>query len=196
MLIDAHLHCSGRERADDVLRSLDEAGVERAVLLVPFLSEGFSLHDAASLRRANVYLAELVRGHADRLHGFAVINPALPGASEDLRHAIEALGLTGLKLVPSGWYPYDARAHEIYAEASALGIPILFHSGIFIDGRSGRFCRPTFYEYQAGDGESLGSQRADQRLPGSGERSRRNGAPGGATAGRPAAAQTDGRART
>jgi predicted TIM-barrel fold metal-dependent hydrolase len=27
-----------------------------------------------------------------------------------------------------------------------LDIPILFHSGIFIDGRSGRFCRPAFFE--------------------------------------------------
>jgi hypothetical protein len=25
-------------------------------------------------------------------------------------------------------------------------MPILFHSGIFIDGKSGRFCRPTFFE--------------------------------------------------
>ena len=33
-----------------------------------------------------------------------------------------------------------------HAPARALGIPILFHSGIFIDGRSGRFCRPTFFE--------------------------------------------------
>jgi predicted TIM-barrel fold metal-dependent hydrolase len=34
----------------------------------------------------------------------------------------------------------------VYEKAAELGIPILFHSGIFIDGRSGRFCRPAFYE--------------------------------------------------
>ena len=52
----------------------------------------------------------------------------------------------GLNFVPTGWYPYDDRAHKVYARAAKLGLPILFHSGIFIDGRSGRFCRPTFYE--------------------------------------------------
>lgn len=34
----------------------------------------------------------------------------------------------------------------VYERAAALGVPILFHSGIFIDGRSGRFCCPTFYD--------------------------------------------------
>jgi predicted TIM-barrel fold metal-dependent hydrolase len=63
-----------------------------------------------------------------------------------LREAIEGLGLRGVKMVPTGWYPHDREVQPVFAEARALGIPILFHSGIFIDGRSGRFCRPTFFE--------------------------------------------------
>jgi len=146
MIIDAHLHCSGAERADDVLRSLDDAGVDLGVLLAPFLSEGFSLDDAASLTRANEHLARLVRGRSDRLAGFAVVDPRDPAAPQHLRHAIETLGLAGAKMVPTGWYPYDADVQPVFAEARSLGIPLLFHSGIFIDGRSGRFCRPTFFE--------------------------------------------------
>jgi len=87
-----------------------------------------------------------VRGHTDRLIGFAVVNPLHPQAADDLEEAIDRGGLRGLKLVPTGWYPYDDCAHKVYARAAKLGLPILFHSGIFIDGRSGRFCRPTFYE--------------------------------------------------
>jgi len=146
MIIDAHLHCSGVERGDDVLRSLDEARVDVGVLLAPFLSEGFSLDDAASLERANEHLARLVRGRSDRLAGFAVVDPRDPEAPLHLRHAIETLGLVGAKMVPTGWYPYDADVQPVFAEARRLGIPLLFHSGIFIDGRSGRFCRPTFFE--------------------------------------------------
>ena len=146
MIIDAHLHCSGAERGDDVLRALDEARVDVGVLLAPFLSEGFSLDDAASLRRGNEHLARLVRGRADRLVGFAVVDPRDPRAPLHLRHAIETLGLAGAKMVPTGWYPYDADVQPVFAEARRLGIPLLFHSGIFIDGRSGRFCRPTFFE--------------------------------------------------
>jgi uncharacterized protein len=145
MIIDAHIHCSGEEKADDVLRALDWAEVDKAVLLAPFLTGNYSLRDQKSLQAANQYLAGLIAHHKDRLIGFAVINPLLEGASDDLLHAHE-LGLTGLKMVPSGWYPYDDCAHRIYETASGLGIPVLFHSGIFIDGKSGRFCRPVFFE--------------------------------------------------
>lgn len=146
MLIDAHLHCTGRETTDDVLRSLDEAQIDVGVLLAPFLGDGYSLDDAASLRRANAHLAQLVRGHRDRLVGFAVVDPRSPDAAQDLRHAVEALGLRGVKMVPTGWYPHDAQVQPVFAAAAALQLPVLFHSGIFIDGRSGRFCRPAFFE--------------------------------------------------
>lgn len=146
MIIDAHVHCSGQENTTDTLKAFDEAGVEIAVLLAPFLSEGFSFHDRESLRRGNEHLARLVKGHEDRLVGFAVVNPGLEGAPEDLRYAIEELGLRGLKTVPSGWYPYDECAHRVFEVANEAKLPVLFHSGIFIDGKSGRYCRPTFFE--------------------------------------------------
>ncbi|NML13513.1 amidohydrolase family protein [Azohydromonas caseinilytica] len=145
MVIDAHLHCTGRERADEVLRALDEARIDHAVLLAPFLDNGYSLHDPASLRRANAHLAQLVKGHGDRLSGFAVVDPSDPRSPADLQRAIDA-GLRGCKMVPSGWYPYDDHVQPLFATAAALKLPLLFHSGIFIDGRSGRFCRPSFYE--------------------------------------------------
>ena len=49
MLIDAHLHCTGRERATDVLHAFDEARVDAGVLLAPFLSDGYTMHDAEAL---------------------------------------------------------------------------------------------------------------------------------------------------
>jgi len=146
MVIDAHLHCTGRETSDDVLRSLDEAQIDVGVLLAPFLGDGYSLDDAASLRRANAHLSALVRGHRDRLVGFAVVDPRSPEAAHDLRHAVETLGLRGVKMVPTGWHPYDAQVQPVFAMAAELRLPVLFHSGIFIDGRSGRFCRPAFFE--------------------------------------------------
>ena len=67
MIVDAHIHCSGNEKADDILCALDEAGVDKAILLAPFLSGNYSLHDCGSLRLANMYLAKLIAGHEDRL---------------------------------------------------------------------------------------------------------------------------------
>src|SRR5690242_20107881 len=134
MLIDAHLHCTGRERADDVLRAFDEAGVDAGVLLAPFLSDGYTMHDAESLARANAYLASLVRGHDDRMIGFAVVNPRLPGAVEMTKRALDEHALRGLKMVPSGWVPGEECAQRVFAVAAERAAPILFHSGIFIDG--------------------------------------------------------------
>jgi predicted TIM-barrel fold metal-dependent hydrolase len=146
MIIDAHLHTSGRETTGEVLRTLDDADVEVAFLLAPFLTEPYSLEDAGSLRAGNRHLSRLVEGHRDRLVGFAVVNPLHPEAAEDLERAAALPGIRGLKMVPTGWYPYDDCAHRVYETAAMLDLPILFHSGIFIDGRSGRFCRPSFYE--------------------------------------------------
>jgi predicted TIM-barrel fold metal-dependent hydrolase len=146
MVIDAHLHCTARETTADVLRSLDEAGIDVGVLLAPFLPDGRTIATPAALREANAYLGELVRGHADRLVGFAVVDPRDAEAPADLRRAIEQHGLQGVKMVPSGWYPYEDAVQPTFAVASELKLPVLFHSGIFIDGRSGRFCRPSYFE--------------------------------------------------
>lgn len=146
MLIDAHIHCSGRERADQVLATLDEADIDVAVLLAPFLDAPYDLQDATSLRAANRHLAALVSGRRDRLRGFAVVNPRHPDAVADCREALESLGLDGVKLVPSGWFPHDDCARALFDYLSSVPRPVLFHSGIFIDGRSGRYCRPVEFE--------------------------------------------------
>lgn len=146
MIIDAHLHCTGGETTADVLDTLDQADIDLGVLIAPFLSDGYSMHDGESLRRANAHLGHLVAGHADRLFGLAVVNPALPGAADDLRRAVERDGLRGVKMVPSGWYPEDDAVQPVFAVASELKLPVLFHSGVFIDGRSSRFCRPLGFE--------------------------------------------------
>jgi predicted TIM-barrel fold metal-dependent hydrolase len=146
VVIDAHLHCTGDETTADVLDALDDAGIDIGVLIAPFLDNGYTLADAAAIRRANEHLSRLVRGHGDRLVGLAVVNPSLPGAADELRRAVETLGLRGAKMVPSGWYPESAVVQPTFAAASELKLPLLFHSGVFIDGRASRFCRPIGFE--------------------------------------------------
>ena len=52
-------------------------------------------------------------------------------------------GLRGLKMVPTRLVSRTTTSRTGSTHgAAALELPILFHSGIFIDGRSGRFCRP------------------------------------------------------
>ena len=112
------------------------------------LSDDFILYlfrDAWSPWLVHILTVDGIEGAEDRLAGFAVVNPALPGAAAEVERCV-GLGLRGLKLVPAGWYPYDDAPRAVYAAAEAHRLPVLFHSGIFIDGRSSRYCRPAYYE--------------------------------------------------
>ncbi|MBM3864611.1 MAG: amidohydrolase [Verrucomicrobia bacterium] len=56
--------------ADELLRELDAAGIERAVLL------GWYWEQAASCATQNRFFAACLRAHADRLSAFATVQPA------------------------------------------------------------------------------------------------------------------------
>jgi predicted TIM-barrel fold metal-dependent hydrolase len=49
-------------------------------------------------------------------------------------------------MVPHGWYPDDPELVPLFQKIADLGMYVVFHAGIFLDGREGRCCRPTFYE--------------------------------------------------
>jgi predicted TIM-barrel fold metal-dependent hydrolase len=53
-------------------------------------------------------------------------------------------GLRGLKLVPSGWYPYDDCAHRVYERAAALNLPFYFIAASLSTGAQvGSVARPS-----------------------------------------------------
>ncbi|MBV9579450.1 MAG: amidohydrolase family protein, partial [Chloroflexi bacterium] len=103
------------------------------------------------------YCANLCSAAADRLIGFCVLNPA-PGIAdgsmaratdlmiEEVRRCYHELGLRGVKMVPAGWYPDDAEVLRLYQVIAELGMYTIFHVGIFLDGKEGKYCRPAFYE--------------------------------------------------
>jgi uncharacterized protein len=146
VLIDANLRCSGHETTGTVLQTLDDAGIDVAVLRAPFLDDGGgAIADPGRWRAANAHVAKLVRGAGDRLVGLAFIDPSLPDAPQELRRTVDA-GLAGAQMVPHGWYPHEERVQPAFEEAAALEMPLLFPSGLVIDGVSGRYGRPLLLE--------------------------------------------------
>jgi predicted TIM-barrel fold metal-dependent hydrolase len=109
------------------LLELDVSGLERAVIL-PI--------DCTSTRGAPIWTNEQVAelcAMSDRLVGFASVDPHAPEAPDRLTHAVEELGLRGLKLSPvtQDFYPNDrGLAYPLYARAAALGIPVVIHAGL------------------------------------------------------------------
>lgn len=103
---------------------LDEAGVERAVLLAEY-SPG------VTCVVTNEEVAEICR-QAPRYLPFANINPHfLADPVKELEHVVEDLGCHGVKLLPSyqNWHPLDSRMYRLYDAAQAMGIPMHFHIG-------------------------------------------------------------------
>jgi predicted TIM-barrel fold metal-dependent hydrolase len=115
----------GFPSVDQLLRSLDSAGVERAVLL------GWYWENPASCVLQNRFYAQCIRLHPDRLTGCATVHPAAGSAAvrEEIRRACGE-GLAGLgELSPhSQGFPIgDGIWGEALELAAQLRLPVNLH---------------------------------------------------------------------
>lgn len=130
-LYDAHAHLgtarhSGRvHSAEMLLRSMDQAGVDRA-LLIPFpVVEDY--------RREHDQIASAVRAHPDRFSGSACLYPHVPEPEfrDEVRRCAEELDFRALKLQPQyhGLNPTSARSDFFFATALEHRLPVVVHTG-------------------------------------------------------------------
>jgi uncharacterized protein len=129
-VIDAHAHIGAtpyvRRTADDVLREMDAAGVDRAVVCP------LGAHLAVRNREGNDLMAQAVARHPDRFTGFLTVNPWWGEAAlAELDRAVDELGLSGLKLHPvvQGFHVDDDLVLPVVERAVERGLPIYVHSG-------------------------------------------------------------------
>jgi len=117
---------------DDLLKGMDAAKVERAVIL------GQDTHATPNPSFKNYTIlndevARISRVSGDRLVPFAGVDPNAGGdAVVELRRALIQLGFRGLKVHSSAnsVYPNDeAKMNPIYELCQERGVPILFHTG-------------------------------------------------------------------
>lgn len=108
----------------ELLRAMDAAGVERAVLL------GWYWERPETCVGQNRFFADCIRRHPDRLTAFASVQPASgPEAVRELERA-HADGLVGLgELSPhtQGVAPGDSTLAALFARAGELGMPVNLH---------------------------------------------------------------------
>lgn len=117
---------------DELLRGMDAAGVDRAVLL------GWYWENQATCVMQNRFYAECVHAHPGRLSAFATVN-ARAGAEAlaEVRRAKEA-GLIGLgELSPhsQGVAVTDERWLAVLALAGELGMPVNLHATDPLSGK-------------------------------------------------------------
>jgi uncharacterized protein len=114
----------------------------------------------------NDELAAYCRKYPERFIGFAGIDPwkGMQAVSE-LERCVKELGLKGVKLHPGRqqFYPNDTRFYPLFETASALGAPVLFHTGMMAAGAGtpgGRgvrldYTRPIYLDHLAADFPNL-----------------------------------------
>ncbi|WP_253767731.1 amidohydrolase family protein [Goodfellowiella coeruleoviolacea] len=162
-VLDAHTHLSGSdsgESPDAIVSTMDDAGVDKAFVFAPLLntrSWQLDEDDLEHIQTHNDYCADICSAAPERLYGFCVLNPtpSLGGGDkhqavslmvEELHRCYHDLGLRGVKMVPSGWYPNDPAMLPLYEAIANAHMYTVFHVGIFLDAKEGSFCRPAFYE--------------------------------------------------
>ena len=138
---------------DRLLKAMDKLGVARTGLIAmgDLAPDLFVLHGLHSPYVDNASLGELVRQHPDRFWGWGFMRLGEHELADVDR--IAELGLAGLKF-HAPLKPYDDPDYfPVFERAQSLGLPCLFHTGIFTppQPRPGQRyrsenCRPVYLE--------------------------------------------------
>ncbi len=134
MIIDAHVHLGGPDKGDGAKQSVDEliermqrAGVDRAVVF-PFNEA----EPGISFASANNFIAKAQKEHADKIIGFARLDPHFREAAiMEAKRALRELGLRGIKLHPAAqkFYPDHPFVVRILQTAARFSAPVVFDNG-------------------------------------------------------------------
>ena len=112
-----------RADADTVYKAM--LGVDKAIV--------FSLRygDSAGIAGDDEVTARAVAKYPDKFVGFACVDPRLPDCMDLLVHAIEDLGLKGIKYGPiyNGVSLLDPRMEPIYQYCIRKNLPLTMHMG-------------------------------------------------------------------
>jgi len=156
--IDFHVHPATREATEALagppeqttdffhgavtLVSIDETAAQYRQLGLVAVLLGIDAATTTGIPAvSNDYVADAVRRHPDVFVGFASVDPWKGTlAVEELERAVVKLGLRGLKLHPGRqeFFPDDPRFAPLFARCAALGIPVLFHTGMMAAGAGTR----------------------------------------------------------
>jgi len=118
----------GCPNVDELLRTMDAAGVERAILL------GWYWENLESCRLQNQFYVDCIRAHPDRLSAFATIHPGegkegdvAAFAELDWAREHELCGLGELSPHSVGWAIDDPLLAAVFERAGDWGWPVNLH---------------------------------------------------------------------
>ncbi|MDQ5859121.1 MAG: amidohydrolase family protein [Acidobacteriota bacterium] len=131
---------------DELLRLLDDEGVERAALINYVAPEVMGFDESV-----NGWVSRFVAGHEDRLFAVGSVHPRRTrDARADTARLFDELGIRMLKIHPphqmfaaNAYLAGDEALAEIYRAAEERGRPVMIHTGTSIfPGARNRFADP------------------------------------------------------
>jgi len=147
----------GDPDASKLIGWMDEAGIDRAVLLPLDFGMGCDEPSPKPLERLtilekNELYADFTRKYPGRFFSYLGVDPRRKGALELFRRGIEDWGMIGLKLHPTaGFYPHDPVCYPFYEAAREMGVPVLIHSGTEPAPLKPMFSMPRYIDAAAAD---------------------------------------------
>jgi predicted TIM-barrel fold metal-dependent hydrolase len=156
-LLEGSMGLIGDPGADKLIGWMDEAGIDRAVLLP--LDFGLGCNEPAPEKRPNLtpeeknrLYASFTEKYAGRLVSYFGIDPRRKGGLELFRKGVEEWGMIGLKLHPTaGFYPNDPICYPFYEAAVEMGVAVLIHSGTEPAPLKPMYSQPCFIDAVAAD---------------------------------------------
>ena len=129
-LLEAQMEAIGDPTGDKLVAKMDEAGIDRAVLLPLDFWLGCPPCAGMSIGEKNRAYAEAVNRHKGRLLTHVGVDPRRDDSLRIMQEGVEEHGAVGLKLHPTaGFFPDDPVCEPFYRKALEYGIPVLIHSG-------------------------------------------------------------------
>ena len=111
------------------IRRMDEAGIEKAVIL--HMDQALLRGETEmTIEQQNKHVSDAAKKYPDRLIWFCGVDPRREGAVELFERCVTEWGARGLKLYPgTGFLPTDRVVYPLYERASAWKIPVYTHMG-------------------------------------------------------------------
>lgn len=137
---------------DMLLGDMDEAGIDKAVILPIDYGLLAGAGEVKSLEEQHQTFAKAVQRHPNRLILFAGLDPRRPDAVRFLERAVNDWGVKGLKLHPAvGFYPNAPCVYRLYEKCQKLGIPVVVHTGPEVYPMYSKYALPIFLDEVAND---------------------------------------------
>jgi uncharacterized protein len=148
MVVDCHTHI--RSASVENLDASEHLGaadvVDKCVVLASYgYNEPAQTTSDDATELINKHLSQYVERYAQKMVGFALINPLADDAGvKNLKASTEKLGLKGIVLycTQTAFHPANTRAMQLYEFAQELHLPVFFHNTPVGQGGILEYARP------------------------------------------------------